>query len=75
MVVTHHVSVLPANLSISDGDIVKEDELEWTEYFDKLKRANRVVRDMKGWPLFKEVFVLSSLRGEGIQELKVSHSC
>ncbi|XP_059147150.1 GTPase Era, mitochondrial-like [Physella acuta] len=63
-------AVLPANLSVSAGDIVKEDDLEWTEYFDKLKRANRVVRDMKGWPLFKEVFVLSSLKGEGIQELK-----
>ncbi|RUS83576.1 hypothetical protein EGW08_008682 [Elysia chlorotica] len=64
------MEVIPAHLLNPDADTVREEELTWTEYFDKLRLAQSAVRDMRGWPLFKEVFCLSAVTGEGLGDLK-----
>ncbi|CAL1544604.1 unnamed protein product [Lymnaea stagnalis] len=61
---------LPEHLLIPDEKTKKMEELSWDEYFDKQRGAHKAVRDQKGWPLFKEVFVISSVTGEGLPQLK-----
>ncbi|GFR90733.1 GTPase Era, mitochondrial [Elysia marginata] len=61
---------MPANLLRPDEDTVRKEELSWAEYFDKLRQAQVAVRDTRGWPLFKEVFCLSAVRGEGLEDLR-----
>ncbi|GFN95544.1 GTPase era, mitochondrial [Plakobranchus ocellatus] len=61
---------VPAELLVPDEDTVRDEELSWTEYFDKLRKAESVVRNMRGWPLFKEVFSLSAITGEGLDDLR-----
>lgn len=65
-----HNSAVPANLLHPDEDTVREEELSWEEYFNKLRQAQVAVRGMRGWPLFKEVFCLSAVTGEGLDDLR-----
>ena len=64
-------AAVPAHLLSPDKDTVRDEELSWVEYFEKLRLAQLAVRDMRGWPLFKEVFCLSAVTGEGLVDLKV----
>lgn len=61
---------VPENLLIPDEKTKTLEELSWEEYFEKQREAHMAVRKHKGWPLFREVFVISSLTGEGLPELK-----
>ncbi|KAK3749020.1 hypothetical protein RRG08_056927 [Elysia crispata] len=67
---TEAIEAVPAHLLSPDKDTVRDEELSWVEYFEKLRLAQLAVRDMRGWPLFKEVFCLSAVTGEGLVDLK-----
>ncbi|XP_012937206.1 GTPase Era, mitochondrial [Aplysia californica] len=61
---------IPAELRAPVDEAVRSGELSWDQYFNELRQATRVVGSRRGWPLFDQVFSVSSLRGEGIKELK-----
>ncbi|XP_076452241.1 LOW QUALITY PROTEIN: GTPase Era, mitochondrial-like [Babylonia areolata] len=46
-----------------------EDEA-WESYFRQVRRAGPAVQGMKGWPLFKRVFMVSALSGDGVKDVK-----
>ena len=54
----------------AEDGLLSESEA-WTSYFQKMRLARRAVQDMKGWPHFKQIFMVSALSGDGVEEVKV----
>lgn len=50
------------------------EQQDWTDYFKRVQQARRAVRNLKGWPHFSHVFMVSALSGDGIADLKVKFS-
>ncbi|XP_025091780.1 GTPase Era, mitochondrial-like isoform X2 [Pomacea canaliculata] len=49
---------------------VSAEQQDWTDYFKRVQQARRAVRNLKGWPHFSHVFMVSALSGDGIADLK-----
>ena len=64
-------SVIPEELRQPVDESVLKGELSWEQFFNQVRHADKVVRNRRGWPLFKQVFSVSALRNIGLQDLKV----
>jgi len=63
-------SVIPEELRQPVDESVLKGELSWEQFFNQVRHADKVVRNRRGWPLFKQVFSVSALRNIGLQDLK-----
>lgn len=55
---------LPKKLKLSN-------QTHWQLYYRSLENIGRKIRKERGWPFFKDIFMVSALDGDGIFELKV----
>lgn len=52
-------------------EIVKPiNDQEWTSYHRKFHSIKKQLRDKKGWAKFDQVFMVSALEGDGVEEIK-----
>jgi len=63
-------AVIPQELLEPVDEAVKQGELDWDTYFNMLRKADKMTRNRRGWPLFEQVFSVSALRQNGIVDLK-----
>lgn len=47
-----------------------EDHRLYIEYLNKVQKVARKIKDLQGWPLFQQVFMISALTDDGVDDLK-----
>lgn len=62
-------------VTIKDEKIPTDIDLTWEAYVAEMKALQQKIINEVGWPNFDDVFVISALDGDGVEDLRVSLWC
>ena len=66
-------SVLEGVWSPPPKQYKSEEQRLYLDYLNKMQKAGQKIKDLDGWPLFNQVFMISALKDDGVEDLKVGH--